>query len=84
MRFPFPSIALLLCLAAGCASKDSLTAKAVGCKSSDVKILPSEYKRQGVETAWCAQCAGKRYQCVTNPERSKVQCVEAREGTTCY
>jgi hypothetical protein len=78
-------LAMLLALTvAGCASKERLTAKATGCGIMDVSIVDSEFKRAGNTTAWCAKCGGKRYQCVSNASRDRVQCFEAREGTSCY
>jgi hypothetical protein len=68
---------------AACASQDRLTAKATGCSSGDVTIVGSEFKRQGVETAWCARCGAKLYQCATNADRTDVKCFEAKEGGPC-
>jgi len=73
----------LLLLAAGCTSQASLTAKATGCSPGGVDIVPSVFQRSGPETAWCATCAGKRYQCVTNAERSRVVCSPSKEGDGC-
>jgi hypothetical protein len=73
----------MLALLAGCASQDRLTANAIGCSVMDVNIVPSVYKSQGTETAWCASCKGKRYQCATNAARSKVVCRESQEGDGC-
>ena len=75
-------VAAALC-AAGCASQSNLTAKAIGCKSGDVDIVPSVFKQRGTETAWCATCAGKRYQCATNAERTRTVCVPSKEGDGC-
>lgn len=82
MRVPAVLIAGLLCVA-GCASKERLTSRATGCGTRSIAILPSEFQRQGVETAWCASCNGKRYLCRTNAERSQVECNESREGDRC-
>ena len=70
-------------LASGCVSQSNLTTKAVGCKGSDVDIVPSVFKERGTETAWCATCAGKRYQCATNAERTRTVCVPSKEGDGC-
>jgi hypothetical protein len=70
-------------LSAACASQDRLTARATGCSSRDVTIVSSDFQRQGVETAWCARCDAKVYQCATNADRSEVQCFEAKEGGPC-
>lgn len=68
---------------AACTSQERLTRKATGCDS--VTIVGSDFKRQGVETAWCARCdsSTKLYQCATNAERTNVQCFEAREDSPC-
>jgi hypothetical protein len=71
-------------LLAACASQDRLTARATGCSSRDITIVASDFKRQGVETAWCARCETKLYQCATNADRTDVQCFEAREGGPCF
>ena len=71
-------------LLAACASQGRLTAKATGCSSRDITIVASDFKRQGVETAWCARCGDKLYQCATNADRTDVQCFEAREGGPCF
>lgn len=72
-----------LLLVAGCATQSKLTAEAIGCKTGDVDIVPSMFQRQGRETAWCATCGGKRYQCATNADRTRTQCVPSREGDGC-
>ena len=61
----------------------NLTAEATGCSKRDVTVVSSEFKRKGFETAWCAQCKDKRYQCVTNADRTRVECFEAKEGGPC-
>ncbi len=92
MRLPEPAAVyrhrLLLVLVpvlalTACASQERLTRRATGC--DDVTIVGSEFKRQGVETAWCARCAdsAKLYQCATNADRTSVQCFEAREDSPC-
>ena len=68
---------------AGCASKERLTAAATGCGLMKVTIVPSVYQRRGTETAWCAVCEGKRYQCATNADRTRTECRESREGDGC-
>ena len=82
IRLPSMVVAAAL-LAAGCASQSNLTAKAIGCKSGDVDIVSSVFKQRGTETAWCATCAGKRYQCATNAERTRTVCVPSKEGDGC-
>ena len=70
---------------AACASQERLTRRATGC--DDVTIVGSDFKRQGVETAWCARCetktGSKLYQCATNADRTNVQCFEARDDSPC-
>ena len=73
----------LLALLAACATKDRLTADAIKCPVSDVQIVLSVYSQRGTETAWCATCKGKRYQCATNAERSRTVCQASREGDGC-
>lgn len=68
---------------AACVSQSKLTARATGCSTRDVTIVGSDFKRQGVETAWCARCGGKLYQCATNADRTDVKCFQPREGGPC-
>jgi hypothetical protein len=76
---------LLVCAvgAVGCATPERLTAKAIDCGTRELEIVPSVYQQRGTKTAWCAVCKDKRYHCVTNAERSRVQCRESREGDGC-
>jgi hypothetical protein len=83
MRFDLSLPCVLVALCTGCASPERLTTKGTPCSGRDVTIVPSEFQRQGVETAWCARCKDKVYQCVTNAARDKVQCFEAKEGGPC-
>jgi hypothetical protein len=76
-------LALPALVLAACASQENLTAEATGCSKRDVTVVSSEFKRKGFETAWCAQCKDKRYQCVTNADRTRVECFEAKEGGPC-
>jgi hypothetical protein len=77
-------LATLAALAlAACKSPAALTADATNCGLTEVEIVDSEYKRQGVTTAWCARCKGKTYQCVSTPARDRVECREARPGGPC-
>lgn len=71
------------CLLAGCQTQDRLTADATGCAVKDVNVVPSVFQQRGSETAWCATCKGKRYQCATNAGRSRTECRESREGDGC-
>jgi hypothetical protein len=85
MSRSFASMPLLLALAAlsGCVTQDRMTADATGCAVKDVEIVPSVFSSKGTETAWCATCKGKRYQCATNAQRSRTVCRESREGDGC-
>ncbi len=70
-------------LLTACTSQSKLTANATGCSSRDVTIVASDFKREGIETAWCARCGTKLYQCATNADRTNVKCFEPREGGPC-
>jgi hypothetical protein len=74
--------ALALCLSA-CKSPTALTAKATGCRVTELDIIDSQYKRTGSTTAWCARCKGTNYTCVTNTARDHVECREAAAGSPC-
>lgn len=75
MRLLVVSCLLSACiLNSACSSQDRLTSKATPCTTKEVKIVGSEFARQGVTTAWCAECKGKLYQCATNVDRTKVEC----------
>jgi uncharacterized protein YceK len=75
---------LVLALAlAGCKSPTALTAGATGCGVTEVEIVDSAYTRQGATTAWCARCKGKLFQCVSNPEGSRVECRPATSPGPC-
>jgi hypothetical protein len=76
-------LAAAFAVLAGCASQDRLTADALNCRMGDVNVVPSEFQRRGSETAWCATCKGKLYQCATNAARSRTVCREAKEGDGC-
>jgi hypothetical protein len=67
----------LACAVSGCKTQSALTAGATGCRTISVDIVDSRYSREGSTTVWCAKCKGKLYQCVSNPERSRVECKEA-------
>ncbi len=77
---------LLIALAgagAGCKTQTGLTAGATGCGVTDVDVIESRYTREGTTTAWCAKCREKIYHCVSNPERSRVQCNQASATDPC-
>jgi hypothetical protein len=79
-------LALLLAAAlalGGCKTQSALTADATGCTRTQVDILKSRYEREGTTTAWCARCQGRIYHCVSNPERSRVECKEGNPGGVC-
>lgn len=82
MRSLILAVAAVAALVA-CKSPAALTADATNCGLTEVEIVDSEYKRQGVTTAWCARCKGKVYQCVTTPARDRVECREPKPGTPC-
>jgi len=68
---------------AGCATKSSLTAKAVGCNLVSVDIVPNAASRRGSTTDWCAKCKQTLYRCVSNATRDKVECRPAKEEDQC-
>ena len=73
-------ILLLVALAAalsGCKTQSALTATATKCPTMSVDIVKSRYAREGSTTVWCAKCKEKLYFCVSNPDRSRVECKEA-------
>ncbi len=83
--FASTAAAFLVLALAGCKSPDRLTADAIpGCGVMDVTIVPSVFKDRGTQTAWCAMCKGKRYQCATNAERTRTVCRPSTEGDGCY
>jgi len=67
----------------GCKTQTALTAGATGCGVTDVDVIESRYSREGTTTAWCAKCREKIYHCVSNPERSRVQCNPANTTDPC-
>ena len=70
-------------LLSGCKTQAMLTADATGCGITQLDIVDSRWKREGSTTRWCAKCKAKLYQCVSNPERSRVECAEAQPGSAC-
>ena len=75
-----PRILVLVVLALvlpGCKTQSAMTAGATGCRTISVDIVNSRYAREGSTTVWCAKCKNKLYHCVSNPERSRVECKEA-------
>ena len=79
----FLLVSVLLPVFVGCKTSSALTADAIDCAVTDVDIIDSEFKRQGVTTAWCARCKDKVYQCATTPERDRVECREPGPGSPC-
>lgn len=67
----------------GCTSPERLTSEALDCPMRDIELVPSTYSRRGTKTAWCATCAGKRYVCATNAERSRTTCTPSQPGDAC-
>lgn len=77
MRLRIVILAALVCTLSGCKTQSAMTAGATGCGTVSVDIVDSRYSREGSTTVWCAKCQSKLYYCVTNPERSRVECKEA-------
>lgn len=77
-----PGLFLLFTLSA-CATQNALTAKATNCSRGQVDIKDSGFKQRGVTTTWCAVCKDKTYLCVTNADRSRVECRPVREEEAC-
>jgi hypothetical protein len=75
-----PILAALVCALAGCKTQSAMTAGATDCRSISVDIVNSRYSREGSTTVWCAKCKNKLYHCVSNPDRSRVECKEAAPG----
>jgi hypothetical protein len=67
----------------GCKTQTGLTAEATGCGVTELKVIDSRYSREGTTTAWCAKCREKIYHCVSNPDRNRVQCMEAGTWDPC-
>ncbi len=61
----------------GCKTQSAMTARATDCRTISVDIVNSRYSREGSTTVWCAKCKNKLYQCVSNPDHSRVECKEA-------
>ena len=77
-------LAVILAVAfAGCKTQTGLTAGATGCRVTDLDVVESRYSREGTTTAWCAKCREKIYHCVSNPQRSRVQCRLANSADPC-
>ena len=74
------ALPLLVC---GCATKSTMTAKAVGCNVINLDIVQNEASRRGSATDWCARCKGALYRCVGNAARDKVECRPAKEEDRC-
>ena len=68
---------------AGCKTQGGLTAGATGCNVADVDVIKSRYSRNGTTTAWCAKCREKIYHCMSNPQRSRVECRPADSSDPC-
>ena len=74
-------LAVFVCALSGCKTQSTMTAGATGCSTIGVDIVKSRYSREGSTTRWCAKCKNKLYLCVSNPERSRVECKEAVADT---
>ena len=70
-------------LLGGCSTPVALTAEATGCSRGSIDIIDSRYKREGTTSAWCARCKDRIYHCVSNAERSRVECREGNPGNVC-
>jgi len=67
----------------GCSTPEAMTARATECRTINVKIIPSRYEREGSRTSWCARCLEKTFACVTNADKSEVQCRRVEPGPPC-
>lgn len=86
MRAPVGVLLVLLLLMltlSGCATQSALTAKATDCSRGQVDIKDSAFKQRGITTTWCAVCKNKSYLCVTNADRSRVECRPVRAEEVC-
>ena len=70
-------IGAVVCALSGCKTQSAMTAGATGCRTVSVDIVKSRYAREGSTTVWCAKCKDRLYQCVSNPDHSRVECKEA-------
>jgi hypothetical protein len=70
-------LAAAVCASPGCKTQSAMTAGATGCRTVSVDMVKSRYSREGSTTVWCAKCKNKLYHCVSNPDRSRVECKEA-------
>jgi len=77
-------VAVMLLLVSGCATQSALTAKATDCSRGQVDIKDSAFRQRGNTTTWCAVCKGKAYLCLTNADRSRVECRPVREEDVCH
>jgi len=66
-----------------CKTQTALTAGATGCGVTDLDVIASRYSREGTTSAWCAKCKEKVYHCVSNAERSRVECRLASSTDPC-
>ena len=76
-------VTALACAVSGCKTQTALTSGATECGVTDVDVIKSRYSREGTTTAWCAKCKEKIYHCVSNPERSRVECRPANPSDPC-
>jgi hypothetical protein len=74
---------LLASLLGACQSMEIRTGKAVGCSAREVEVVKGKYTDAGATTVWCARCKGKLYHCVSNPDKSRVQCLESTARDAC-
>ncbi|HVY06199.1 MAG TPA: hypothetical protein VHB46_09505 [Burkholderiales bacterium] len=77
MKLRILFLTAMFCCVSGCKTQSAMTADATGCRSISVDIVKTRYTRDGSTTVWCAKCKNTLYHCVSNPERSRVECKEA-------
>jgi hypothetical protein len=82
-KLPALALVLFFLTVSGCKSPSSLSAKALGCRTAELDMLDSEFSRSGSTTTWCARCGGQTHICVTNPNRSRIECREVPAGPPC-
>ncbi len=77
-RIVLPALLVaVICTLSGCKTQSAMTATATGCRTISVDIVKSRYAREGSTTVWCAKCNNTLYLCVSNPNRSRVECKPA-------
>ena len=78
LKIILPAVVIAVaCTLAGCKTQSAMTAKSTECGTISIDIVASRYSREGSTTVWCAKCKNKLYLCVSNPDRSRIECKEA-------